>query len=164
MVLWVFVVAYVGGTQKARRPKDAPGMRGLALVFAGALAGELFFAVIGTALKAMNTGGAKVGAGFGTPAQIGELLLTRFLVPFEAATILLLISAVGAVVLAKRRGGIHDEEQRISVRDLLRPAGTGTMAEGVSGITGTPVSEPGRVEDAPSRPERERALPGGGGW
>jgi NADH-quinone oxidoreductase subunit J len=141
-------------------------MRGVALLFGGALAGELFFAVIGTGLKAIDSGGAKISPGFGTPAQIGQLLLTRFLFPFEAATVLLLIAAVGAVVLAKRRGGIHDVEQRLSVRDFLRPAGTGTTAEGVSGLTGTPVSEPGRDEHAPSKPERERpALPsGGGGW
>ena len=36
-------------------------------------------------------------------AAIGELMLERFLIAFEAASILLLIAAVGAVVLAARR-------------------------------------------------------------
>ena len=40
--------------------------------------------------------------------QIGELLLTNFLLPFEAASFLLLIAAVGAVVLARRRRGLED--------------------------------------------------------
>ena len=42
------------------------------------------------------------------PAAIGQLLLTRFLVPFEAASYLLLVAAVGAVVLARRRRGLED--------------------------------------------------------
>ena len=39
--------------------------------------------------------------------QFGELLLTNFLIPFEAASFLLLIAAVGAVVLARRRRGLE---------------------------------------------------------
>ena len=46
--------------------------------------------------------GPDVGAGFGSPAQIGELFLTKFLVPFEVVSLLLLVAAVGAVVLARR--------------------------------------------------------------
>jgi NADH-quinone oxidoreductase subunit J len=48
------------------------------------------------------------GPGFGSPAKIGELLLTKFLVAFEAASFLLLIAAVGAVVLARRRRGLEE--------------------------------------------------------
>ena len=47
--------------------------------------------------------GPTIAAGFGSPAAIGELMLERFLIAFEAASILLLIAAVGAVVLAARR-------------------------------------------------------------
>ena len=42
------------------------------------------------------------------PGQIGSLLLRKFLVPFEAASYLLLVAAVGAVVLAGRRRGLED--------------------------------------------------------
>ncbi len=41
-------------------------------------------------------------ARYGTPAYIGNLLLTRFLLAFEIASFLLLVAAVGAVVLAGR--------------------------------------------------------------
>jgi NADH-quinone oxidoreductase subunit J len=74
---------------------------------------------------------------FGTPAYIGELLLTRFLLVFEATSLLLLIAAVGGVVLARRRGGLdgdEDERDRLTPLDLLRPRGTGTMVEGVEGL------------------------------
>jgi hypothetical protein len=50
--------------------------------------------------------------------------------------VLLLIAAVGAVVLARRRGGIHDGEQRLAFTDLLRPIETGTQREAVGGPTG----------------------------
>ena len=49
-----------------------------------------------------------IDPGFGGPAQFGELLLTRFLIPFEAASYLLLIAAVGALVLARKRRGFED--------------------------------------------------------
>ena len=50
-----------------------------------------------------------MAAGFGSPAEIGALLLQKFLVPFEAASFLLLVAAVGAVVLARRRRGLEED-------------------------------------------------------
>ena len=68
--------------------------------------------------------------GFGTPAHIGALFLTTYLFPFEVASLLLLVAAVGAVVLARRRRGLEpeDEVDAAPVR-APRPAFTGTMAE-----------------------------------
>jgi NADH-quinone oxidoreductase subunit J len=101
MVLYVFVVAYVGGLEDALTD-PSPTMRVLAPVFALALLVELCVAIIGSGLKAIDSQGPAVAAGFGSPSQIGELFLTRFLVPFEVVSLLLLIAAVGAVVLARR--------------------------------------------------------------
>ena len=135
MVLYVFVVAYVGAAEPA--PLRAPvgrGQRAAAVLFGLALFVELAIAVLGSGLKAISTDGPTVAAGFGTPAQIGELLLTKFLLPFEVASFLLLIAAVGAVVLARRRGGIGaDEAEGVSVADLRLPPGVGSMAEAVGG-------------------------------
>jgi NADH-quinone oxidoreductase subunit J len=139
MVLYVFVVAYVGAAEPAQlRAPVGSGQRLVAGAFAAALAVELLVATLGSGLKAIDTEGAPYVPGFGGPAQIGEALLTKFLLPFEVASFLLLIAAVGAVVLARRRGGIHEAEERVSVMDLARPPGTGTMAEAASGSTGTP--------------------------
>ena len=149
MVLYVFVVAYVGGSVKESLGEgrlSGSGVVGSNLRLGGAIAGgalliELLIALLGTGLKAIGGQGAGYNPGrmgsesFGTPAYIGNLLLTRFLLAFEAASFLLLIAAVGAVVLAGRRGGLEDEEERRSLTplDLARPQGTGTMAEGVGG-------------------------------
>jgi hypothetical protein len=149
----VFVVAYVG-RDAATGLGIGPSLRPVAGLFVAAVLVELVIALTGTGLKAVSGEGAPYEPGFGSPEQIGELLLTRFLFAFEAASVLLLIAAVGAVVLARRRGGIHEGEQRLSFTVFMRPIGTGTMHEAVQGTTGTPAHEPGRDESAPSKPER----------
>jgi NADH-quinone oxidoreductase subunit J len=107
MVLYVFVVAYVGGADEPFEPDRAVLVQ-LGPAFAAALFVELVIAVTGTSLGAIDSRGADVGAGFGSPGQIGELLLQKFLIPFEAASFLLLVAAVGAIVLARRRRGLEE--------------------------------------------------------
>jgi NADH-quinone oxidoreductase subunit J len=133
MVLYVFVVAYVGNQVEPVRAAGGPGLKIGSVIFAGALAVELLIAVLGSGLKGIDGKGAPYSPGFGTPASIGELLLTRFLFPFEAASFLLLIAAVGAVVLARRRGGTIDEsaQRQLSGMDMIRDERMGSMAESV---------------------------------
>jgi NADH-quinone oxidoreductase subunit J len=157
MVLYVFVVAYVGGEGETIGERlrgtgngaggvggvGGPGSIGSGLRLGGAILGsallvELLIALLGTGLEAVDGYGAGYTPGpqaYGTPAYIGKLLLTRFLLAFELASFLLLIAAVGGVVLARRRGGLGEadeggEEARTPL-NLLRPRGTGTIAEGV---------------------------------
>ncbi|HET8862040.1 MAG TPA: NADH-quinone oxidoreductase subunit J [Solirubrobacterales bacterium] len=131
MVLYVFVVAYVGsGEESAWNP--IPGQRLLAPLLGIAIFTELAIAVLASSLLALGTDGPEVGAGFGDPAAIGKLLLEKFLVPFEASSILLLLAAVGAIVLASRRDGGTSE---------LEPVPGGASG---AGSPGTPRdSEPG---------------------
>jgi len=161
MVLYVFVVAYIGGDEPGFNPLG-PSLRPLAIIFVAAVLIELCIALLGTGLKALETDGAQFDPAFGSPAQIGELLLTKFLLPFELASILLLLAAVGAVVLARRRRGtgIDDSEPVYSAMDILapRPLGTGTMREAVSGIP-----EHGSSEDDEPR-EQLPAGEKGAGW
>jgi NADH-quinone oxidoreductase subunit J len=141
MVLYVFVVAYVGSQDEPVRPAGGPGLRAASIVFATLLAVELFIAVLGSGLKGIDGKGAPYEPGFGSPAAIGELLLTRFLFPFEAASFLLLMAAVGAVVLARRRGGIsdpaHPDEEVVRAIPTRLPKGAGSIAEGVGLINPT---------------------------
>jgi len=102
MVLYMFVAAYVGGADEPLF-EPIPGQRFFAPLLAAALFVEVSIAVVGTALTSIESEGPTVGAGFGSPGAIGELLLERFLVGFEAASMLLLIAAVGAIVLAGRK-------------------------------------------------------------
>jgi NADH-quinone oxidoreductase subunit J len=109
MVLYVFVAAYIGAVEEPIW-EPIPGQRFLAPLLAVALVVELSIAILGTGLSALDTEGPTVHLGFGSPGEIGNLLLQRFLVVFEAASMLLLVAAVGAIVLAGRRG--PREEQR----------------------------------------------------
>lgn len=102
VVLYVFVAAYVGGIQEPVW-EPIPGQRLIAPLLGAALFVELSIAVLGSSLQSLGEEGPTIELGFGTPAQIGELLLEDFLVAFEAASMLLLLAAVGAIVLAGRR-------------------------------------------------------------
>jgi NADH-quinone oxidoreductase subunit J len=105
MVLYVFVAAYVGGAEEPIAPNGP--IVSLGPLFAAALFVELAIAILGSGLASLSSEGATVDPGFGGPAQFGELLLKRFLIPFETASYLLLIAAVGAIVLARRRRGLE---------------------------------------------------------
>jgi NADH-quinone oxidoreductase subunit J len=161
MVLYVFVVAYIGGVEDPIG--TGPGAVGrLGPLFAGALLAELTFAVVGSGLDALNTRGAKVAAGFGSPGAIGKLLLEKFLIPFEAASFLLLVAAVGAIVLARRRRGLEEADadelpERAGRAPLGDPGGRAGAEEGDG--EGPP---PGTAEGlGDPTPEREAERPEG---
>jgi NADH-quinone oxidoreductase subunit J len=127
MVLYVFVVAYVGGD--------------------------------GAELPAPT--GAPYVEGFGSPAQIGQLFLGEFTLAFELAAFLLLVGAVGAVTLSRRRGGLEGSDVAPAARlDVRRPLGTGTMAEAVEGRLppGEPTDAHERVQSAGGGPEETRTA------
>jgi NADH-quinone oxidoreductase subunit J len=158
MVLYVFVVAYVGGGEQML---GGPVLRVLGTLFALALAIELCIATLGSALKGISEKGAPYHEGFGTPAHIGTLFLTKYLFPFEVASILLLVAAVGAVVLARRRRGLEQPDEQYQLRiHAPRPAWTGTMAEAAGTRTAetVPASEIEAVGSTADGPTRE------GGW
>jgi NADH:ubiquinone oxidoreductase subunit 6 (subunit J) len=117
MVLYVFVVAYVGGMEPTLAGGTGRGLRFMSGFFALLLFVELAIALIGTGLSGLD--GAPYKTPFGEPAEVGRLFLTTYLVAFEIASLLLLIAAVGAVILARRRSGLADARE-ISVTDLLR--------------------------------------------
>ena len=124
-----------------------------------ALAIELCIATLGSALKGISGKGAPYVLGFGTPRHIGTLFLTKYLFPFEIASILLLVAAIGAVVLARRRRGLEKPDEQFELRvHAVRPAYTGTMAE----AAGT------RAAESPPPPEVEPVGSGTdgreGGW
>jgi NADH-quinone oxidoreductase subunit J len=131
MVLYLFVVAYIGDDDDPLRTAGSPSLRWASALFTGALFVELAIAILGSGLSVLGEEGTGYFNGFGTPAQIGRLFLTEFLLAFELASLLLLVAAVGAVVLARRRTGLEDPRE-ISVADVMRSPqikGTQTDAE-----------------------------------
>src|SRR5436190_22263986 len=74
MVLYVFVVAYIGGADDPLRPEGG-AITSFGPIFAAAVGVELSLAILGTSLEAVDSRGADIGPGFGAPGQIGSLLL-----------------------------------------------------------------------------------------
>jgi NADH-quinone oxidoreductase subunit J len=170
MVLYVFVVAYVGG---ADSPLHRPGgsLKFLAPLFGVAVAVELCIAMLGTALKGVSTKGAPYVLGFGTPRHIGTLFLTTYLFPFEIASLLLLVAAIGAVVLARRRRGLEPDEQFEARVHVPRSAFSGTMAEAAGFREGAGTTtdaheqtEPIGAQTSPPAGVGTSGEPGEGGW
>ena len=102
MVMFLFVIAYVGGRA------DAPFERGpswqaiAAVVAAGAILVDIVIAI------GLTTGGrledeAAVEEPFGGPAEVGRVFLTDHLLAFEITSIVLLVAAVGGVILGSER-------------------------------------------------------------
>jgi NADH-quinone oxidoreductase subunit J len=170
MVLYVFVVAYVGGEPNHldvsrvsdRAVAQSSRVRIGGTLLGGALLVELMIALLGTGLSGVRHHGAPYSPGpqtFGTPAYVGKLLLTRFLLVFEVASFLLLIAAVGAVVLARRRRGLEPDLQEVDPQlHYAAPRGAGSMAEGVGAVP-APQRAAGVLSAAaaPSPPTRRSA-------
>ena len=113
------------------------------MLFAGALLVEFVFAILGSGLSVLDTEGRASSPRSARPAEIGELFLTKFLLAFEVASLLLLVAAVGAVILARRRSGL-DDPRELSVADLLRSPESGTLADAERGSLQEAAGPPGR--------------------
>ena len=98
MVMFLFVVAYLGGRADAPWAGGPPLLRTAAVVAAAALLVEVVV-VLGLAWGDNLQDPARVSDSFGGPAEIGELFLTDHLLAFEITSIVLLVAAVGGVVL-----------------------------------------------------------------
>ena len=104
MVIYVFVAAYVGGIEEPMFD-SAPQTEGLRSdPRRRAVRRDLDRrARLGADFASGREGVEKIEPGFGTPEAVGRLLLEDFLIAFEAASILLLVAAVAAIVLAGRK-------------------------------------------------------------
>jgi NADH-quinone oxidoreductase subunit J len=98
MVMFLFVVAYLGGRADAPWAGGPPLLRSAAIVAAAALLVEVVV-VLGLAWGDDLGSSAKVSDSFGSPGDIGEIFLTDHLLAFEITSIVLLVAAIGGVVL-----------------------------------------------------------------
>ena len=108
VVLYLFVVMLVNLTSEPEAHQDPHRFGvGVGLGLAGAVLVELAVIVVysyGRAPSAPVSAVTAFPAGIqdSNIAQLGWLLYTDYLIPFEVASILLLVAMVGAIVLAKR--------------------------------------------------------------
>ena len=107
VVLYLFVVMLVNLKRESEQFSDPRRLGKLGTLLAGAVLAQ----VIGIAVYSSARGTTQAvtgGLGSDTPfltgntEQLGWVLYTSYLIPFELASMLLLVAMVGAIVLAKK--------------------------------------------------------------
>ena len=98
VVLFLFIVMLLG----IERAEETPDLRRYQWI-AGVLLGALFLAGVIWALVPAATDWVAALTPTDNVREIGAALLTDFAIPFELASIVLLVAIIGAVVLAKRK-------------------------------------------------------------
>lgn len=107
MVLVVFVIMLLNVEQEERRRGRLKFLVPTAIALAAVLIGEVAFILV-SVQDVPNAGSSSVGV----TQSIGSALFTRYLLPFEITSILLLMAIVGAMTLA-RRGGLLPPGARV---------------------------------------------------
>lgn len=96
LILFVFVIMLLDLRGEAKQAEAHPVQKGLGLILFTAF----FCAGVGTLLvQKVPTAAKLVKPGVG---DLGQILFSRYLLPFEAVTLLLLAAAVGAFLLARK--------------------------------------------------------------
>ncbi len=101
MVLFLFVIMLLGA-ERMDVSEHLEGQRPIAIVL-----GLIFLVEIALFFLTrpdLNAIVALPGPGSGSPAAVGELLFTRYALPFEITGFLLLVATLGAVLLTRSEG------------------------------------------------------------
>lgn len=101
MVLFLFVVMLLDAGRPVGEVNPIPFVNEIAAIGGALLAGA--FVVLSLSYqdpKPLAQAAAQLEGG--APSPVGVTLLTKFLLPFEAVSILLLVAVVGAVALVRR--------------------------------------------------------------
>ena len=98
MILFIFVVMMVN-LKKGVGPEKKKWTMYFAVVIAVVLIVELVLTVKGTLEPVSSAALEKLGS----PTDLGRLLFTKYLYPFEITSILIIAALVGAIVLVKKR-------------------------------------------------------------
>ena len=99
MVLFLFIIMLLDLRRESGRESGW-----LQRVLGGA-GGALLLLYLARGVLGEAPEAAAPAEGFGSPEQIAAVLFSRYLVPFEVISVLLLVALVGALVLARRGDG-----------------------------------------------------------
>jgi NADH-quinone oxidoreductase subunit J len=137
MVLFLFVIMLLGVDQGATPGERLFGQRTTAVIAGVAIVAELASAIragVGFATRAPD--GFDAVNPDGNPSALAEVLFRDYFFPFEVTSILLIVAAVAAMVLALRRSRAVTQRE-IEARAgegleryaMIPPGGSGTVQE-----------------------------------
>jgi NADH-quinone oxidoreductase subunit J len=109
MVLFLFVIMLLGVDRVESFAEPIPLQRPIAIGLGALLAGGLSF-VFWTTIRSKGFAGLEQANSSGNVQGLGRIMFTKYMFPFEVASVLLIIAAIGAMVLGRRR----DEEEAAS--------------------------------------------------
>jgi NADH-quinone oxidoreductase subunit J len=107
MVLFLFVIMLLGVDKREALIEPLRGQRQLAIGLGLLLAAEVSYTVLrGIHLASFGSGGSArlnaINQNPGNVKAIARLLFSRYLLPFEATSLLLVVAIVGVMMLARR--------------------------------------------------------------
>jgi NADH-quinone oxidoreductase subunit J len=102
VVLYLFVVMLVNLKRPPEAHEDPHRRTALGFWLSAAVLVELGAIAVYSYGRTAPTAAAAVVPAGGNTEQVGWLLYTNYLIPFEIASMLLLVAMIGAIVLAKR--------------------------------------------------------------
>ena len=118
MVLVVFVIMLLNVEEEVRRPLRLRYLIPMAIGLAGVLIAEASFIIFYVQTNP-NTPQTALATDIGLTSRIGEALFTRYLLPFEITSILLLMAIVGAMSLARRTSALSPTARVIPGAQVL---------------------------------------------
>jgi len=101
VVLFLFVIAYLGDRPVAMGPDPLAAQQVFVWLAVIVLGIQGFVAIANTELRGARSP-LPPPEDVGGPQEIGRAFVDEFVLPFEATSLVLLVAAVGAVLLAKR--------------------------------------------------------------
>jgi len=104
VVLFAFVVMFLNLREFMEQEQLHRSQKWVVLVLAPIMLAEFVFVALGITWASVNDGmgPAAVAAAGGNVRAVGMVLFNDMLLPFEVASLILLVSMVGAIVLAKK--------------------------------------------------------------
>ncbi len=102
LVLYLFVVMLVNLKRPAEATADPRRRDRLGLLLSGAVLAEFAAIVLYSFTGGWPAAGEAAAPGLGNTEAVGWALYVDYVIPFEVASVLLLVAMVGAIVLAKR--------------------------------------------------------------
>lgn len=159
VILFVFVVMLLGPSASIQETHRTSSTNG-ALVSRAIAGGVMVLVGLGSLVAFSGlepTQFDTIGPEHGSVAAVGRLIFTQGLVPFELATVLLIVAVVGAIGVARTKpstkkptpannptlrmfhGPLHprDAERPLSGKTLAESAGAAAGSTAVAGSTGT---------------------------
>jgi NADH-quinone oxidoreductase subunit J len=125
MVLFLFVIMLLGVDRREALAEELPGQRTFAVGLGALLAAEILFIVWRGVAEVAGNGSVAIenlNSDPGNVLALARVLFSRYLLPYEATSILLVVAVVGVMVMTRRISEMAQPSASQSSNDDLEAA------------------------------------------